>query len=377
MNNDRLFYKTKNEVLSLIHSSNHENITLNTNHSVSGVYLLYIDCFSDEKVIPIYIGQSVNMKRRLRQHINDVKEINNKSYAEYHNAFMWSALGFSSKYEGQFRACKIFKYLVEHHCTLTDIKMLVLEECSHDQLDSLEQYYISKFRPEYFGFNQINSITQTQQHGFSQAEYETLSKQDADLFKEYWGYGYTEFNYIHAFSGSQYNLHKDLLNKRVSQYLSYDREVMLHECSATFSKYQNLFEQAKPMMAELFSSSIHNTFLSCSLKSKAREDEVLSLLINNYDSPIIPDVENEKAFNVSQTKEYLEYYMNRNKKSKECAYLLNKLFSSKQDEIRKINTPIISAYKAYETQRIESLLKSEYSLIFPNIVYNSNPLGEN
>lgn len=377
MNAHERFNSIRNQVLSCIHSSNYPSITLKSPSCISGIYMLYIDDFSDERIIPFYIGKSIDLRKRFRQHIDDIKRINSYSHADYHGLFLWGAWGRRCSFDGHYKACKMFKYLVEHHCSLQSIKMLLLEECTLDKQSFLEQEYISTYRPDFFGFNQINSITLQWENKNNPEKQRAIEKEDAELFNLYWGYGFTEFNYLHSFINSKYNTYRESLNEKAKSFIGVDASSMLSKVISAHELYLDLFEQAKPRMIELFSTSIHELFLAYDLKSKRREMEVISLLLNNYISHYVSHSNYSGYFNVVDTKEYLEYYMNRNRKCKECGTKLKELFSSRLDEIRLINAPVIEAYKEYEATRKESLEKSRYSLIFPNTTYANHPLGEN
>ena len=57
----------------------------------------------------------------------------------------------SNFYDGHYKACKIFQYMVDHDCTLKDFHMIVLEELEinnnniQELLDKKEQEYFSKY----------------------------------------------------------------------------------------------------------------------------------------------------------------------------------------------------------------------------------------
>lgn len=53
-----MFEEIKNKVKKIIKDKNIEEINNNTDNKNIGIYMIYIDNFNDDKVIPIYIGQS-------------------------------------------------------------------------------------------------------------------------------------------------------------------------------------------------------------------------------------------------------------------------------------------------------------------------------
>lgn len=57
-NNVSKFEIVKNQVIQLIHENLHNEVTPTTKHSVSGIYMIYVNHFSSDKIIPIYIGQA-------------------------------------------------------------------------------------------------------------------------------------------------------------------------------------------------------------------------------------------------------------------------------------------------------------------------------
>ena len=67
-------------------------------------------------------------------------------------------------YDGHYKSCKIFQYMVDHNCTLKDFRMIVLEKIDgnsdniQELLDKKEQKYFTEFLPAFFGFNQVNTV---------------------------------------------------------------------------------------------------------------------------------------------------------------------------------------------------------------------------
>lgn len=369
MSAETTFQQVKEEICALIQTK--PQVTASTPRGVSGIYLLYVDDFSDDKVLPIYIGQTTDFKARLRQHVSDVSKLNDVPYHEYYNRFFWGA----KQYDGHFKSCKIFKYMVEHQCLLKDLRMIILEECGKDALHEREQFYLSKYLPAFLGFNQINSITEQWELRTKPREYVERQKTDADLFAEYIGFGFTKFNYLHAFWGTTYNVKhntkRDYLDKvtdRAHYWNSETRAENITRLSTIFRAYTDVFEQKKEMMSATFAPLIHEIFEQCKLKSNRREEEVISLLLNNCDE--------KEATNVIEIKEYLEYYMDRNRNSKKCGELLRALFAERLDEIRKINAPVKKAYTEYLNFRKEIFSHSRLSLIFPEVAYPNYPLDE-
>ena len=145
--------------LDLIHktiSSSKDFVDYSTKNKSSGIYMIYIDNFCDDKILPIYIGKTNNLQKRYETHYKEILALNHLDYDTYYGYFYDKNHNF---YDGHFRACKIFKYMLDHNCELKDYKMIVLEYCDVEKLEELEQHYIKKFKSEFFGFNQLNSVS--------------------------------------------------------------------------------------------------------------------------------------------------------------------------------------------------------------------------
>ena len=95
--------------------------------------------------------------------------------------------------------------MIEHNCSLKNYHMIPLELCNEDMLEQREQYYINKYKSEYFGFNQLNSISLFMEYRKNRDKndvvlsYLTSVKNNALYLKKYWGYGFTIFNYEYGF----------------------------------------------------------------------------------------------------------------------------------------------------------------------------------
>jgi hypothetical protein len=83
--------------------------------------------------------------------------------------------------------------------------MILLECCDENELEEKEQFYINKFKSEYFGFNQLNSISLYPKYNKARKkrdvtlQYLDAVKTNAILLRRYWGYGFTVFNYEYGF----------------------------------------------------------------------------------------------------------------------------------------------------------------------------------
>ena len=59
-----IFNSIKNKVYELLNNPEKKEVTRDTDYNFSGVYMLYIDDFSDDKILPIYIGQTKDFQKR-------------------------------------------------------------------------------------------------------------------------------------------------------------------------------------------------------------------------------------------------------------------------------------------------------------------------
>ncbi len=210
-----MFEELKNKVKEVVKNNANNEINNNSNNKNIGIYMIYIDNFNDDKIIPIYIGQTGcgknrNFQNRYKEHLQEVMALNRLKYDYYKCVLL------SNFYDGHYKACKIFQYMVDHSCTLKDFHMIILEELDEDDeklqelLDQKEQKYFSQYLPAFFGFNQINTITKGNKEIFASlnenGKYVKSDKllryelEDCENFIKYFGYGYTKFNYYHCYS---------------------------------------------------------------------------------------------------------------------------------------------------------------------------------
>ena len=208
-----MFEQIRNKVKNLINNRDVEEINNKTDNKNMGIYMIYIDNFNDDKIIPIYIGQTGgknrNFQNRYKEHLQEIMALNRLEYNYY------KQLLFDNFYDGHYKACKIFQYMVDHNCTLKDFHMIILEvidannENMQEILDREEQKYFSEYLPAFFGFNQINTVVESNKEFFANIKElkgftisDKLIKyelEDTENFIKYFGYGYTKFNYYHCY----------------------------------------------------------------------------------------------------------------------------------------------------------------------------------
>lgn len=119
------FINIKNQILELMKNKN--EVTKKSNYKNGGIYLLYVDNFNNDKIIPIYIGKTNNFQERHKEHLKELFALNRLSKEYYTSAII------NKYFEGYYKSCKIFKYMVENHCSLNDIHMIILEECEDEE----------------------------------------------------------------------------------------------------------------------------------------------------------------------------------------------------------------------------------------------------
>lgn len=181
------------EVRELIASHKVNEITRDSNFHSAGVYMLYVDCFEDDKIIPFYIGQTSDFQERHKQHFTEVMALNRLNRECYEYAL------YADLYNGHARPCKIFSYMVNHGCTLKDLHMIVLEMVEDEQKRvRTEQRLIDELYAPFFGFNQINSVLRYIELGYGNEEnneYIQSEEQDIEKMLRFSIFGYNLYNW--------------------------------------------------------------------------------------------------------------------------------------------------------------------------------------
>jgi len=154
MTAQEIFFDVKKKVEQLIRENKHREVTRFTNHKEPGIYMLFIDDFSDNKILPFYIGQTDNFQRRHYEHLSEVMAINRLTYDYFENYLI------NNYYDGQYKAVKMFNYLLSHELTLDRVRMVILEQIEEKDIrDKKEIEYINRLYAPYIGFNQYNTIS--------------------------------------------------------------------------------------------------------------------------------------------------------------------------------------------------------------------------
>ncbi|EEM02205.1 excinuclease ABC subunit C [Bacillus pseudomycoides] len=326
----------KELVKQLIQDNSYREVTPETKYKVSGVYMIYIDNFINDKIIPIYIGQSKDIQRRYKDHLCEILSLNRLSYENYYEYFFSN---FKSYYDGKFKACKIFKYMLENNCTLQDFRMIILEETDETDLERKEQEYFQKLLPSFFGFNQLNSFLanlKLRHKALTNLEISNfldICQEDIDNIYSYYEYGFTRFNFEHA-------LKRDItsLLKGTSQL---DNE--------TISKSQEV------------NSNLYQLFRHYNLESEIHERQKLKKQYEDY----------------KMTKEQYEDLLKKQPNGIIMKFLKNiGLFNKKERNLENIlskkRNEWMSHYEAYN-EKSRTLSHKRYKLIFP--IYEFKPFS--
>ena len=222
-----VFNHIREEIVELINTST-KIVTNKSDYKTCGIYVLYVDNFSDERIIPIYIGKvnketkNRTFQNRYKEHVTQIMSLNRYSYEVYKcnfidNLYKKDIFGNEySFYDGNFKACKIFKYMVEHNCKISDLKMIILEELeSEDDINKKELEYINKYCAIFFGFNQLKCITEFKKD-IEKDVYYNYVLEDSEGILKYFEYGYTKFNYLKCFLKKENANYPSKLNKMIS-----------------------------------------------------------------------------------------------------------------------------------------------------------------
>ncbi len=175
-----------------------------------GVYMLYVVNFDDERIVPFYIGQSKSIHTRFKTHMKELLNLNRLTKSEYEEYLL------DDFYNGGYKACKMFKYLIDHNCTLNDVKLVVLTTCAEEKLLENETYFINETLSEFFGFNQLNSVTEYNRMRKVNSKTQFNCELEYRKILKYLNYGFTRFNFVFAHDLlSDSDIQQDNLKKKI------------------------------------------------------------------------------------------------------------------------------------------------------------------
>lgn len=191
-----MFDQIRSNVLNIIEQNKTNEVTRDSRFCKAGVYMLFVDCFTDDLIIPFYIGQTSNFQKRHKQHFSEVMALNRLHRECYEYAL------YADLYNGHARPCKIFSYMVNHGCSLKDLHMIVLEVIENEQTrHEAEQKYIDNLYAPFFGFNQLNSVLRGIEAHYGdgeQREYSIAKEQDVETILRFSGFGYGVYNWYRS-----------------------------------------------------------------------------------------------------------------------------------------------------------------------------------
>ena len=274
-----MFKNIQREVLNIIEKNQKNEITRHTKVYEAGVYMLYVDAFNDDIIIPFYIGQTNNFQNRHMQHMTDIMALNRLNRDCYKYAL------FADLYNGHARPCKIFSYMVNHNCSLNDLHMIVLQKVAEEQeRTAVEQDYIDRLYAPFFGFNQLNSVLRyiDYMHGGDEKQYALAQENDAKKIVEFGAFGYSSYNWYR--SGS--SLSKVIKRKQPERVLPREfveilaAEKRLGEIKLRITEISHFNSwKAEELASSACRETIDNYFAKLKLKSPEKKRLVVRVCI--------------------------------------------------------------------------------------------------
>ena len=71
-----VFEQTRSSIQNIIRQNRKNEVTRDTNIRKGGIYILFVDCFEDDTIIPFYIGQTGDFQERHKQHFSEIMALN-------------------------------------------------------------------------------------------------------------------------------------------------------------------------------------------------------------------------------------------------------------------------------------------------------------
>lgn len=354
------FNNLKNIIIDLIKDKC--EITSKTNYKNGGIYVLYVDNFDDNKVIPIYIGKTHDFQERYKEHLKELLSLNRLSKKYYTSAII------NKYYEGYYKSCKIFKYLVDNGCTLKNIHMIILEECDDKEERTLLEYnYINKYLSAFFGFNQINTISLQQDYiskGNLSSFYLDNVKNDIVNISKYVSYGFNQLNYLLAqglFERYEKKLSDDLKNV-----IEFNDIYKLTEKKYHYIREQNklihyIRYTAKDECNKLCDIIINSFFDRNNLKSEDKKKQIIQYLLFEKEKDKIEVLRYIQRFAINKDEDIFSIIL------KEKGQKIFEITNTIKDYQKKISK--------YDKKIFNTLLII-YKDIIPNKEYISFPLED-
>ncbi|MFY9715193.1 MAG: hypothetical protein WAJ84_01115, partial [Candidatus Rhabdochlamydia sp.] len=346
------------------------------------VSMIYIDCEDNDTTLPIYIGQSRDIQKRYKDHLTELLTLNRLSYDTYRSYFFDKDDSF---YEGSFKATKIFKFMVEQNCDITQFRMKILTECDINLLDHYEEFYLQKFLSSYFGFNQLESFLKNQKMIRSIRSIEAIEEVDISRFlktveddikgvRQYYEYGFTKFNFEHAMSDNISYLSKEVTNDNIrTEVARVQKELVeLHESRKPgYPKILKLRKQVNSSLETKRIVSEGEEDFTRSLTSKIKDLLSTDKLKKSDSEPLGRFFIKHEEGKIS-TMSFFKHSFTRG--------LLKEHYSEDVDKLIQVKAKSKETYDAYLLEsnklmkHLTELRKKRYKLIFPLRSYDIFPL---
>lgn len=354
------FEDIKSRVLELIAENRHREVSRKTCYQNSGIYMLYVDCFTDDRIIPFYIGQTNNFQERHKKHLTDLLSLNRLDQRCYEYALL------NGLYDGRYRPCKIFSYMLKHDCTLNNFHMVILEIVD-DETQRLvrEAEYINDLFAPFFGFNQLNCVSKRIDLSYGKcdkAEFRSIVEKDFTNLMQYTQFGYSLFNW--------YLVHSMVSEKRVDDFLStisnpqysqivWDKKRVNENQEETGKIKRYILFQAEKEALEICQTTIKEFFSKYGLRSTAKQELVVKTYLFERENDL---------------KELNTYF----KRCKECIQenifdVLNEKHGAVLSEIKDKISKKQEQYQMLEEEG-NVLLRKMFSLLLSPKEYKSHPL---
>ena len=354
----------KETIINLIKDKN--EITSKTSFRTGGIYMIYIDSFCDDKIIPFYIGKTQNFQDRHKEHMKEIFALN-----RLYNNYYLSAI-INNYFEGYYKSCKIFKYLVDNECELKDIHMIILEECENEkERTQLEIEYINKYLATFFGFNQLNSISLASNNGSLGTDYRKYIKTDIENIKKYTNYGFNRLNYILAkkiFENYEPILFKELNEvkkfKEKDNLIFKDRE--LNEERNNLKTY--ISKTSKTQCKALCMDIIDGFFEKNGLKSEDKKEQIVEVLLYEKEKTRKEVIQYIKRFGKTEEDIFSTIL---NGANSEQIKKINSAIKEKQDRVYKCEDEI---YNVRLSIFEDIVPKKEYKIFPLKDLYNPNTI---
>lgn len=232
---------------------------IDTSDKMCGIYIMYIEGLNFDNLIPIYIGQSVNLYNRKTSHRGSIKRLFVLRKEEYNEQIPKNA--------GKYLYCKIVSTLKNNKKSLDDVKFRVLEYCEKEKLDERELYWISFFESSVYGFNQFQEIIESNKliaeiiYSKTKLDYSKIAKEGMKLLKKFevkmkdfnndlidYKYYFTNYTLLLGNYTALYH-HLFMMNKEhskeikinLSDYLTYTKDI-LKEYRSYFMEISSLID---------------------------------------------------------------------------------------------------------------------------------------